>query len=384
MLMFSPVRPTSRRCIVRAQIERLESRCLLAFAAASEEPPVTDWLIPIESGGIEIVEPSSSKFHLPEIELGDLPAIPIPVPGDWPPTDWPPSDWPPSNWPPSSSPELPSGNPPEAPSGDWQEPSDPGGLIDIGDVENSGPDTFVDPAAKREELAVIEMLAALSYRPGRKGSESNLQSDLAADELNSGFSEDNAASGQPLQSADSEGGMMEIAADAVISKFAEEETPPNTETESLNEIPVRMDNAYGKFQMFEVSTTEVTAPGSVTPLSQPAARTEHIHAAEVTDLAEPDPTASDRSPQGRIHDTPREIDEPVLDHISPADGEIAPSGAASPRVDDETSSTSWDSGIALFTAAAVAFALRVHLAKREPDRDRRPGSWPWPHLVPRH
>jgi hypothetical protein len=380
--MFKPVRTMSRKCFVRAAIERLESRCLLSLApAAGEGLPVTDWLQPIKFSGVEIVDSGSSKLLLPEIELGDLPEIPIPLPGDLPP----------NNWPPSGSPELPTWDPPEPPAGDWQEPSDPGGLIDIGDVESTDPDVFIDPASKREELAVIEMLAALSYRPGRKGTDSNLQSEvLAADDVNSAFPDGNAASGQPFQSADSEGGMMAIAADAVISKFVEDETPPDAETESLTDIPVRMDNAYGKFQVFEVSITEETSPARAAPLPPSDAGTEQVNAAEVIGLAESEPAACDGSP-GRVDCPPRVVDRPAREDVSPAeeavspaDWESAPSGAAGPRIDDEASSTSWNSGIALFTAAAVAFALRVHLTKREPGRDRRPASWSWLYLVPRH
>ncbi|MCI0358262.1 MAG: hypothetical protein L0211_07250 [Planctomycetaceae bacterium] len=314
---------------------------------AGELLPATDWLHPIETDDVAMDVSGSLGFHIPEIDLGDFPLAPVPLPGIWPP---------------GSPPQEPSWTPPGPPSGDLPNPSDPGGMIDIGDLENTGPDTFGDPASKREMLAVARLLASLNYRPGTESPEFSLPAaESPADAEYDPLPESSAPSGQQIHETRGEGGMMAIAADAMASQFVDEAISSIGHVEPLPVIPVRMDNAHGKFQVFEVSTTEETPAPKIPPdpISDMTGRPLGNHVLSIG-IAAPEPAASENSPEGC---PPSAVDEPTAEDIPALEVLVAPPAAGSPVVDEKDNS--WTASVALLAAVAGITALGAQLTKRE-------------------
>jgi hypothetical protein len=74
-----------------------------------------------------------------------------------------------------------------------------------------------------------------------------------------------AASGQAASEADREGGMIAIAADKAVAELVAEEKPNVGQLRSLLDVSVQIDKTHGRFQAFEVSTSEETPASEIAP-----------------------------------------------------------------------------------------------------------------------
>ena len=199
-----------------------------------------------------------SDFRDPK--LGLAPGLWLPI---QPPTEAPPGGYPdePLPYPVPLRPLLP---------GDSDE-SGAGGLIEIDGPDDSAPEAFGDSTSKREELAVLSMLASLKYRPGNSDGEFSPDESrvLPLAEFETPLPDYADPAGHESGEANPEGGMVAIAVDENVAAMATDRAG------SLLDISVEMDNVRGKDRALEVLTTEAgplraAVPGVSAPDASPA------------------------------------------------------------------------------------------------------------------
>lgn len=336
---------------VRGRLERLESRCMLSVAPAAE-------LFAAQSaaGGIGIVEvangsqPNLLKSHHSYLKFPELPSYSLEPPGSPPsgePADGP---W----WKEPYYPPPPAASPP---------PNDAGGMIDIGDLSGEAPDTFAGGASPRETREVLDMLSSLKYR-----SEVDDELLVPAEDLTAP-PQVATTPADPLPDTQAEGGMVAIVADQPIARLHSVEAESSAPLESLLDVSVHMDAARGRFQAFEVMTSEAQW--------LPAAAPDASAGLDTVDLpdcgpAEAELAAGDRQPGRRID--ARADEETPASRLSPAEADDG-----TPSVDpidsgDESSSTSWSTALALLAATAGVYALRLRAARQGLQPTSRTGE----------
>src|SRR5262245_5214281 len=315
----------SRGRRVRAAFECLESRSLLAQA------PVGDaWQIDVG----QLPKPEYDEISLlPVMPVGPgalpvYPAIPY-VP------------------PPNIEPVLP---PPPA----WAPDSgDLGGFMEIGDPETLvQPGVSVEPAADKVTREVLQMLATLRYVPHPASVEMERPMELPP---MSKISEVPDAA---------EGGMVLLARDAVVVQSLAKRSEERVEIDSLLSAPARMDSAYGKFQIFDVSMDE-DAPQSTAPASAGPSRNREatIVPPPTTQFeTESESAAENLDPSGPASDIVPAVGESILDEALTA--------AAPPEADDRRGSSAVNAAAAALLFAFAARAARTEDATSEDDCER--------------
>jgi len=201
----------------RLHVERLESRCLLSLA------PAADYFVPAD------ILPSAPAYG----------REPSPIIGLPPPRD-------PYNWPPS----VPESSPPPDPLPDW---SDQGGPIDLGGFTQP-PVVVKDVKDSDEAKEVLALLAALTFVPASETSAPTIAADALAAALDPAVT-------RAIQPQPEQGGLV-----AVARSPLPETEPADAALADLDawlEAPVRMEGNRGRFQAFEISTTERARPRPV-------------------------------------------------------------------------------------------------------------------------
>jgi hypothetical protein len=165
-----------------------------------------------------------------------------------------------------------------------RDPFVPNGFIDIGVTDESVPvELFVGQEESQDHSDVLQMLSSLKYLPedahaeaitwlygGTPSAAHELTGDaqsivaagptdyLAADAVSQASARGAAklAFVSPSQHESPEGGMVALAREVVIDQAVSAEPGPPVDIDSLLSVSVRMDSAYGRFQAFEISTSE--------------------------------------------------------------------------------------------------------------------------------
>ena len=259
----------------RLHYERLESRQLLFAASVIEELP--DWQAPLEIEPID-ARPVVARYFDVSLEvrpgggmlggrsgerwsLAPLPTIPK------------------DGW--YDVPSLPSdGMPSGPPAAEYPDDSSLGGLIDIGGAgatEFFGPATQASPHTKgvpdREAQEVLALLAALQYVPRAEVTPGENTLDLLAADV-AQLAHNSGEVSTLLTAAKSNGGMVVLSREALV---AERTDVLEGQTESGEEEPLlpwdrtRVEEIQGRYQAFEVSTTEAM-PASVATGQLPVER----------------------------------------------------------------------------------------------------------------
>jgi hypothetical protein len=267
---------------LRAAVEPLEWRCMLSIApstidnvldhAAEYAPDFRDIPIVIDSGIVgrvgdywhdlsprdqlrwreiiaDLTNPGSGGivFPLPGLELGE---------GD--------------HWI-----ELPGNEPSQDPAITLPDPYDPGGLIDTGDLTdqselyNNGPRGGNNNNNNNRD--VFELLSSLQYLPSSlKESSNELIPKKADTKLESQTIEASAANATAKAAVEDnpDGGMVALTREAQFSEVVSSTPTALNNRQSLWQLPVKMDQVYGKFQVFELSTGDETVPAVSAPAEE--------------------------------------------------------------------------------------------------------------------
>lgn len=231
------------KSLIGRRVEQLESRCLLSVASFSDHL-IADWRESfvterIAGGGL------TEELQLPQPELPLLEVPPIQPP-----------------YIPDAEPargDLDSFVPPD--DNEKESAPDGGGQIDLGGYGDSGGaaggdsggTTPADVRGERESRAVLQMLAGLKYPV----------QDLAANKADASTSEVEFADPTSAATRTSSVRLDERTIDIAVSELADEFTDAPAQVrsagESLLDVEVQMDRAAGRYQAFEVLTTDPAA-----------------------------------------------------------------------------------------------------------------------------
>ena len=314
-----------------ARVEFLEARCMLSFA-----PLAGDFFAPadvMDSGPSTLIgDERQLELELPPAEIpptkddndgGLVPVLPT------------------QPWEKEENGSQPADDIDPA---DGAEPADPGGLIeDLDQPTDAKP--FEEPSP-RVVRSVFAMLAALKYSVA--ADDESLFDELARKAHDGQLRE--------LDSPDAEGGAIEIAVSEIAAEqeFAE---PANRDVddESLLEVAVEMDRSAGRFQAFEVLTTEDVPAATATEFEMPARTQAQPATFDFGDAPQAAPPAN--QPRGNEVGQSAALD-PVGDAISAA------SSAPTAAVADEKSSSIWSLGFGLVTFGFVLQLLRSRNSER--------------------
>jgi hypothetical protein len=332
----------ARQRRLQLRVESLESRSMLASVLISFD---SDYGFTLQAGGSSVTNGFNyqRELELPQTELapnwGDGGQIPIPnepwIPESKPITPTAPPVTPPANsTPPASSTPVPDVVP--------EEPGDTGGLVDLGsETEPTDPSDgspFDDPSP-RESRSVMQMLAALQY-PISGG-------DNVAD-LDSQF-DDAEQHVRRLETVltEADGGAVAIAIQDIADEFAAAGPAPNIDEASLLEISVQMDRSAGRYQAFEVLTSEEVP----------------LPAAEVGPTYTPQPPANPAAVNFESTGETNAVEMPrPTSNRHPTDSatgaEAVAAGTAAVAAADEKSSSTWSLAVALVTCGFVLQLLR--------------------------
>jgi hypothetical protein len=174
---------------------------------------------------------------------------------------------------------------------DSQAPDAPSEYIDTGTLQDATSNGFFStPTAEQETRDVLQMLSALKYLPHDFNSQTatsrrSVEDDSAQQPLQQSEVEVSPSSEQPTLQVErvtppaeadtaqvdrhaAEGGMVALGRHALEESATESE--PRASVKTRLQLPVQMDSVYGKFQAFEVSTSEDISPPVAAPRGEDA------------------------------------------------------------------------------------------------------------------
>jgi hypothetical protein len=223
-------------------------------------------------------------------------------------------------------------------------------FVDIGEPETMvQPGVSVEPAADKVTRDVMQMLATLRYVPRSASVERERPTELPP-----------VSKVSDVPDA-AEGGMVLLARDAVIVQSVAKRSEERAAIDSLLSAPARMDSAYGKFQIFDVSMEEDSpAPPSAGPARMRDATIVQPLTPEIEMKSES--AAENLEPSGPASEFVPTAGESVLDD--------ALTLAAPPEADGRRGSSAVNAAAAALLFAFAARAARTEDAKAEDDDER--------------
>jgi hypothetical protein len=245
------------RLSTRLNYECLESRrVLFAASVVNELPELPDWQGPV------IANPAYAPALI-DVSLEVRPSVPkiigsaadrwsyVPLPK--------PAEGGGFHWPDVPRDGIPNSPPTEA----YPEDSSPEAWIDIGELdatEQSGPaGPLAGGVPDREVREVLALLAALQFVPkGEHVVADDVLESLAADVTR--LDQPKTADSEPFYQARAEGGMVGLVREALVEKPAADGDSAEDEGELRLNDRNDVEGIQGRFQAFEVSTTEVPPP----------------------------------------------------------------------------------------------------------------------------
>lgn len=325
----------------------------------------TNYGMTLQVGGDSVI--TNNFNHQRELELprtegmtdqADGGMIPIPNEPWIPETKPTPPATPSANSPPPAAPT------PPVPDATPEAPGESGGLVEVGpetEPENSTGVAPYDDPSPREVRSVLQMLAALKYPIS--GGENVAEFDSKFDDAEQHVRRLETVLTETVLT-ETDGGAVAIAIQDIADEFAAA-GPPHIDEASLLEISVQMDRSAGRFQAFEVLTSEeVPLPAAeVRPTSMPQP------------LANPAAVNFESTGEANLVETPLQTSSRQAGD-SASDSASVSGGTAAVAADEKSSST-WSLAVAL---VAFGFVLQL-LRERHGERMQARAAWAWQSLL---